>query len=182
VEQVRRLALQLFDRLAGPLGAEPGERAILETAAILHDVGQLMSYRKRHRHSYELIMHADRLSLPSRERPLVALVARYHRKGTPSRKHPEFAALAPEERAMVRRLAAILRVADGLDRGYTSVVESIRTRLTDERLRITLVPKNKRSDLSLETWGAGRRTGLLGQVLGREIVLARPARRPARRA
>lgn len=172
VEQVRRLALQLFDRIGPALGAAREERPLLEAAALLHDVGQLVSYRKRHRHSYDLITHADRLSLSARERPLVALVARFHRKEEPGRKIAEFAAQPYEDRAIVRRLAAILRVADGLDRGYTSVVDRVRTRLTDDRLRIALVPRAPNADLSLERWGAERRTGLLARLLKREVVIA----------
>lgn len=173
IEQVRKLALELFDRLAAPLEAEPEERTLLEAAAVLHDVGQLVSYRKRNRHSYELIMHAERLSLSARERPLVALIARYHRQELPSRKHPEFAALSRDDRAVVRRMAALLRIADGLDRGYTSVVERVRTRLTAKRLRIGLVPRTRRSNLALECWGAARRVDLLEDLLGREVVVMR---------
>jgi len=171
VEQVRRLALQLFDRLAEPLGALPPERPILEAAAILHDVGQLVSYRKRHRHSYELITHAERLGLSARERPLVALVARFHRKELPSRKHPEYAVQPDSDQLVVKRLAAMLRIADGLDRGYTSVVDRLRIRITQDRLRIGLVPKGRRSDLSLECWGAKRRVDLLEKLLQREVVI-----------
>jgi exopolyphosphatase/guanosine-5'-triphosphate,3'-diphosphate pyrophosphatase len=171
IEQVRRLALELFDRLAEPLAAGPEERGLLEVAAVLHDVGQLVSYRKRHEHSYELIMHAEHLRLSARERQLVALAARYHRQEVPSKKDPEFAALGKPERGIVRRLAAILRVADGLDRGYTSVVQSVRTRLTDRRLRITPVARARGADLSLECWGAQRRTGILADLLGREVVV-----------
>ena len=171
IEQVRACwRCQLFDRLA-VRSAPAGERPLLEAAAVLHDVGQLVSYRKRHLHSHELIMHADRLSLSARERPLVAMVAKYHRKETPGRKDAEFAALGDAEQATVRRLAAILRIADGLDRGYTSVVEKAQTRLTDTRLRIALVPRTTGADLSLECWGAQRRTGLLAKLLGREVVI-----------
>jgi exopolyphosphatase/guanosine-5'-triphosphate,3'-diphosphate pyrophosphatase len=116
-------------------------------------------------------MHAERLSLSARERSLVAMVAKYHRKETPSRKDPEFAALGDADRATVRRLAAILRIADGLDRGYTSVVEKAQTRLTDTRLRMALVPRTAGADLSLECWGAQRRTDLLAKLLGREVVI-----------
>jgi exopolyphosphatase/guanosine-5'-triphosphate,3'-diphosphate pyrophosphatase len=139
VEQVRRLALLLFDRLAEPLGADPAERNLLEAAALLHDVGQLISYRNRHLHSHNLIMHAERLGLSARERPLVALVARYHRKESPSRKHPDYARLSRADRRIVKRLAAMLRIADGLDRGYTSVVDRLRFYLSRNRLRIGLI-------------------------------------------
>jgi exopolyphosphatase/guanosine-5'-triphosphate,3'-diphosphate pyrophosphatase len=170
VEQVRALAMQLFDRLAEPLGATDEERHILETAAILHDVGQLMSYRKRHRYSMDLILHAERLNLSPRERQLVALITRFHRKEAPSAAaHPEFADLPGADRQLVRRLAALLRIADGLDRGYTSVVEKVRLRLTADRLLISLVPAAPGVDLSLERWGAQRRVDLLARLLEREV-------------
>jgi len=52
-------------------------------------------------------------------------------------------------------------------------VEKIRTRLTDKRLRIGLVPRTKRSNLTLECWGAARRVDLLEELLGREVVVTR---------
>jgi exopolyphosphatase/guanosine-5'-triphosphate,3'-diphosphate pyrophosphatase len=170
VEQVRALALQLFDRLAEPLGAAAEERHLLETAAILHDVGQLMSYRKRHLYTMDLILHAERLNLSPRERQLVALIARFHRKEAPAAgEHPEFAGLTGADRQLVRRLAALLRIADGLDRGYTSVVEKVRLRLSTDRLLISLVPATPGSDLSLERWGAQRRVDLLAKLLERDV-------------
>jgi exopolyphosphatase/guanosine-5'-triphosphate,3'-diphosphate pyrophosphatase len=113
VEQVRLLALSLFDQIGEAVGCTAEERHILEAASILHDVGQLVSYKSHHRHSYQLIMHADRIGLGARERSLVALVSRYHRRRGPKRSDPEFAALSPDDQALVRRTAGLLRVADG---------------------------------------------------------------------
>ncbi len=90
VEQVRYLALQLYDQLGEVLGCTSEERPLLEAAALLHDVGQLVSYRRHHKHSYQLIMHADRLPLSPRDRAIVALASRYHRKSGPKKKHEEF--------------------------------------------------------------------------------------------
>jgi exopolyphosphatase/guanosine-5'-triphosphate,3'-diphosphate pyrophosphatase len=174
VEQVRVLALTLFDRLAESLDADPAERPLLEAAALLHDVGQVVSYRKHHLHSFQLILNAERLNFTSRDRYLVALISRYHRRKGPSRKHDEFARLASDERAIVRRLAGILRIADGLDRGHTSAVERVTTRLTGDKLTIRAVPKHRGADLELECWGATRKANVLASVLGRE-VLVRPA-------
>lgn len=171
VEQVRVLALSLFDRLCNVLGADQEERPLLEAAALLHDVGQVVSYRKHHRHSFQLILNAERLSFPSRERYLVALISRYHRRKGPSRKHEEYMRLAPEERAIVRRLAGILRVADGLDRGHTAAVEQVTTRLTKGRLTVRAIPKHRGADLSLECWGATRKADVLAAELGREVVV-----------
>ncbi|MGH7518307.1 MAG: Ppx/GppA phosphatase family protein [Gemmatimonadales bacterium] len=171
VEHVRHLALQLFEQLAPVLGADPDERPLLEAASLLHDVGQLVSYRKHHRHSYQLIMHAERLNLSARDRLLVALISRYHRKKGPSRKHEEFAALGPEDRAIVRRMSALLRVADGLDRGHTASVERVTVALTPEQVRIQVAPRVIDADLSLECWGAGRKADVLAKVLDREVAI-----------
>lgn len=171
VEQVRVLALSLFDRLREAIGADPAERFLLEAASLLHDVGQVVSYRRHHLHSYQLIIHADRLSLNPRERELVALISRYHRKKGPSRKHEEFARLSGEDAAVVRRLAGLLRVADGLDRGHAAAVARLTTRLGRDALYIRTYPRERRADLSLEIWGATRKADVLEKVLGRRIAI-----------
>ena len=153
---VRTIGLTLFDRLCHALGADPSERPILEAACLLHDVGQVVSYRKHHRHSFQLIMHAERLNFTSRDRYLVALISRYHRRKGPNLKHPEFARLSPQEQGIVRRMAAILRVADGLDRG-TRRGGRVITRLT-----ATGSPSAQRRSSGAPTleecWGAKNRT------------------------
>ena len=171
VEQVRTIGLTLFDRLCGVLGADQDERPILEAACLLHDVGQVVSYRKHHKHSFQLIMHAERLNFASRDRYLVAMVSRYHRRKGPSLKHEEFARLSESEQAIVRRLSGILRIADGLDRGHTSAVERVTTRLTADRVTIRAIPKIRGADLSLECWGAAKKSDVLGKVLGREVLV-----------
>jgi exopolyphosphatase/guanosine-5'-triphosphate,3'-diphosphate pyrophosphatase len=172
VEQVRTLALQLFDQLGEKLGCGPEERLLLEAAGLLHDVGQLVSYRKHHKHSFELLTHAERIGLPARERGLVALISRYHRKTGPRRKHPEFAALPPDDQRVVRRLSGLLRVADGLDRGHTAAVEGLGTELSDDALTIRITPRLARGDLGLECWGASRKADVLARLLKRDVVIS----------
>lgn len=171
VEHVRYLALLLFDQLGDALGCGPGEQALLEAAALLHDVGQLVSYRRHHRHSYQLIMHAERLALSARDRQLVALISRYHRKGGPRKKHEEFARLGPADQAIVRRLSGLLRVADGLDRGHLAIVERVEATLDEERLVLRVAPRLASADVSLECWGAARKSDVLAKCLGREVVI-----------
>jgi len=177
VEQVRTLALQLFDQLGEELGCDPEERLLLEAAGLLHDVGQLVSYRKHHKHSFQLINHAERLGLPPRERGLVALISRYHRRNGPRKKHAEFAALPPADQAIVRRLSGLLRVADGLDRGHTAAVNTLVTDLTRDALILRIAPRLKGADLGLEVWGASRKSDVLAKLLKREVkIVAKPAR------
>ena len=123
-----------------------------------------MSYRKHHKHSFQLIMHAERLGLPARERAIVALVSRYHRKTGPAKKHEEFAALSPGP-GHRRRMSGLLRVADGLDRGHTAAVEMLTTELTDDELTIRIVPRLARPTCP---WSAGARPegGRAGETVG----------------
>ncbi len=175
VDQVLRLSRRLFDVLGKHLGCVPEDWPLLEAAALLHDVGTLVSYKGHHRHSHHLIAHADALPLDPDQRLLVGVISRYHRKAPPSKKHAEFAALKPEERAQVRRLAAILRVADGLDRGHVNAVEAVRVRMLPGRLILDVTPRLASTDLKLELWGAKRKADLLEALLEREVVVRAPA-------
>ncbi|MGH7594602.1 MAG: Ppx/GppA phosphatase family protein [Gemmatimonadales bacterium] len=182
VEQVRTLATTLHEQLAAALGCEAGDAWLLEAASLLHDVGQLMSYRNHHKHSFQLITHADRLGLDSHDRTQVALISRYHRKRGPTRKHSEFSRLNQDDQATVRRVSGLLRVADGLDRGHTAAVDRVTVTLEDGRCMIRVSPRVKQADVSLEVWGAQRKSDVLARLLGCEVVVEEgPGPEPASR-
>lgn len=165
-QQVQKIVLQLFDALGARLGCDPGERQTLSDAALLHDVGYHINYQGHHKHSFHLIQHADLLGMSPDEQMVIAHVARYHRGREPRRKHEEFSALDRNSRDRVRRLAALLRVADGLDRGHVSAVERVKVRWVERAIRITPVAKRATTPLRLELWGASRKSGLLADVAG----------------
>jgi exopolyphosphatase / guanosine-5'-triphosphate,3'-diphosphate pyrophosphatase len=171
IEHVRILALNLFDLLADKLDAGDEERGFLEAAALLHDVGQLVSYRKHHKHSYQLIMHGERLPFSPRERKIVALVSRYHQRRGPRKAHKEFGALPKPDQALIRRLSGILRIAEGLDRGHSAIVEKVALELCPTRLTIKAIPRYAEADLSLECWGAQEQADVLAKVLAREVLI-----------
>ena len=165
-EQVAQLSLSLFDqtREVHKLGEE--ERALLNAAAMLHDVGAFVSYNRHHKHSYYLLYHADLPGFTDRERELIATIARYHRRSPPKDRHAEFQRLTPDERIVVRRLAALLRVADGLDRGHRRHVRSVTVKPRGKRLEID-VEADEGSEL--EVWSARQKADLLSDVIGGEV-------------
>src|SRR4051812_28991484 len=165
-EQVAQLSLSLFDQLPAlhRLGEE--ERAILHAAAMLHDVGAFISYNRHHKHSYYLLYHADLPGYTDRERELIATIARYHRRGSPKDGHEEFQRLMPQERTVVRTLAAILRVADGLDRGHRRHVHRVRARQHGKAVHI-VVEADRGSEL--EVWSAHQKSDLLEQIAGAPV-------------
>ncbi len=172
--QVQRLALQLFDTLGPRLGCEPADRPMLADAALLHDIGYHISYSKHHKHSYHLILHADFLGMTPEEQVAIANVARYHRGTPPRKKHRNFGALDGAIRARIRRLAAILRVADGFDRGHIGAVARIKVRWLERALRLTPIPQSPGQPLRLELWGASRKCDLLERVAGIPVEVVAP--------
>ncbi|AHG91380.1 Ppx/GppA phosphatase [Gemmatirosa kalamazoonensis] len=168
-EQVRKLALQLYDQLAARLGCEPGDREILADAALLHDVGYHISYERHHKHSYHLILHADFVGMTPAEQAAVANVARYHRGAPPKKTHENYGSLDRSLRRRIKRLAALLRLADGLDRGHVAAVERVQATVEKTRLLLHLVPVPDATSLRLESWGADRKAELLAKLLDVDV-------------
>lgn len=168
--QVAHLALELFDQLQAIHGLGPGERDYLEAAALLANVGLVISHSKHHLHSYYVIRNSELAGLTDHEIEMIALIARYHRKSIPKNTHSEFAALSSDDQQTVRMLAAILRVAIGLDRCHEARVAHVTVAVESERLRITAVPAGD-GDLELELYAAEERSALLAEVMQRQVAI-----------
>jgi exopolyphosphatase/guanosine-5'-triphosphate,3'-diphosphate pyrophosphatase len=173
--QVARLALAIFDATTRrhELGAR--EREWLEYAALLHDIGGHIGYEDHHKHSYYLIRHGGLRGFEPEEVLVIGLVARYHRKATPKKGHDGFSDLSRGRRADVRLLAAILRLAEALDRSHTQTVRRVTVTDEGDAIRAALAA---RDDAELELWAAGRHAATLGDLLGADIhfELAAPGR------
>ncbi|MEW6239048.1 MAG: HD domain-containing protein [Candidatus Omnitrophota bacterium] len=123
---VEKLSLNFFDQLKDLHLCGEMERQYLQCAALLHDIGCAVSYRKHHLHSYRIILDAHFPSLTAKEKQIVALIARYHRKSTPKLKHPEFLSLSQRDQTIVKRMSALLRIADALDRSRSHKIADFR--------------------------------------------------------
>ncbi|MBT0653644.1 HD domain-containing protein [Geomobilimonas luticola] len=174
---VARLALQIFDPLADHFRLGKRERQLLESAALLHDIGYFISYSRHHKHSYHLIRHADLFGFTPREMELIANIARYHRKSLPKKKHESFARLAPPDQRLVNRLGGILRLADGLDRRRNSFVQGVECSLSPSVLTLRLAGAE---DLSVELFGGKLKGDLMEAAFERKLQLTpTPAASPA---
>ncbi|HEU4889763.1 MAG TPA: Ppx/GppA phosphatase family protein, partial [Thermoanaerobaculia bacterium] len=158
---VARLALRIFDQTADLHRFNTGERELLEYAALLHEVGMHVSYQDHQKHSYYLISHAGLRGFTTDQVAVVANVARYYRKATPSLEHDNFAQLSEAQRDVVTKLAAILRIADALDRGRRRAVRDVGVEVTDGR--VTFRPR-LRGDADVELETAVRRAKYFGKV------------------
>jgi exopolyphosphatase/guanosine-5'-triphosphate,3'-diphosphate pyrophosphatase len=177
-QQVAKLAGEIFQQLQEPLQLAPEEGLILEAAALLHEVGYLINYEKHHQHSYHLIMHGNLRGLSPRQRELIANVARYHRRARPKLKHENFARLLPQERETVRRLSALLRIADGLDRTHTQAIQAVRCQWHRQQVAFTVLAERKPE---VDLWGAEEKAKLFQRIFGVKAVFVwQTAKRPAR--
>jgi hypothetical protein len=66
-------------------------------------------------------------------------------------------------------MSALLRVADGLDRGGSATVGNIDVSLPPGQVRIEVTPREPGTDLSLECWAAGRKSDVLRKLLAQDI-------------
>lgn len=162
-EHVAKLALALYDGLAAAHRLPPAMRELLHYAALLHDVGSVIGYDLHAEHAGYVIRHGHLRGLTAEEVAIVAAVARYHGKGRPRKRDAAIGAMAKPARRAVRWLAAILRIAEGLDRSHYQLIRQVRVARRGERWAILLTA---RRDAKLELWAARRRLDLLAELLG----------------
>jgi exopolyphosphatase/guanosine-5'-triphosphate,3'-diphosphate pyrophosphatase len=165
-EHVAKLCLDLFDELRPLHGLSALERELIEYGAMLHDIGWHIGRSAHHKHSMYLIVNGDLKNFSDDEVQIIANIARYHRKAAPKKSHEGYTALSAYARRVVDVGAALLRLADGLDRSHVSAVTKLSCRIRDRRVKCTLAA---RSDAELEIWGARRKMDLFEQVFGRKI-------------
>jgi len=175
---VAALALSVFDQTRAVHRLGDQEREWLEYGALLHDAGVHISYERHHRHSYYLIKNGELRGFDPQEIEIIALLARYHRQATPKKVHEGYGMLKGGLRRTVRTLAAMLRLAEGLDRSHSQVVTSI-----------DVVPKGNAylmrlraaGDAELELWAAHRHSEPLEHILERPLRFDVSGRKNRRR-
>lgn len=171
-------AIQLFDATKELHGLGAKSRAMLQVAALLHDIGDFVSPQSHHKHSQYIIDHSDLMGVPPDHRRLISLVARYHRRAHPALRHAAYRGLEAKDRDRVKALAALLRIADGLDRGHRQKGALTRARVDEASLVLEVACEN---DLALEIWTVERKAELFRETFGRDVRVLRvePSEPPA---
>jgi exopolyphosphatase/guanosine-5'-triphosphate,3'-diphosphate pyrophosphatase len=165
---VAQLALELFDQTheLHRLGDE--DRELLEYGALLHDVGEHVAHDGHDRHAAYLVAHGGLRGFDPDEVAVLTALVRWHRRGEPKANDDLVGELDGPARERVRRLAGLLRVADGLDRSRKQVVTSLSARVSPS---LVLVRVTTEGDPELELWGARRKRELFERVFDRELEL-----------
>lgn len=166
--RVAYLSQQLFDGLR-PLHALGGEhRRLLAAAALLHDIGYFVSHTGHHKHSAYLIQNSDLTGFTSPEINVIANIAYVHRGPAPKSKSDYYSDLRGQDREVARKLAALLRLADALDRDHSGRVRNLRCEIGDNAVRIVALCSREAETMR---WRLEERADLFTEVFGREVEL-----------
>jgi exopolyphosphatase / guanosine-5'-triphosphate,3'-diphosphate pyrophosphatase len=164
------LATQMFDVFRDDHGLGERERLYLQVAAMLHDIGIYVSPRGHHKHSQYLLAASQIFGLSNDETAIVSNIARYHRRATPQKSHLPYVALDRQDRVVVDKLAAILRVANALDAEHLQKVTGF-SLIRGERSWVFEIDGT--GDLTMEQLAATARADMFLNTFGQQLVIRR---------
>ncbi|MFP4162400.1 MAG: HD domain-containing protein [Chitinispirillaceae bacterium] len=167
-QHVAYLASLLFHELKKEHRIPLWYENILKVAALLHDIGTFVNIRNHHKHSMYLILNSDLFGLSRKDILITALTARYHRRSSPKTTHEEYSSLDRESRLVVWRLAAILRIADALDKSDKRRIKKI-TCTREKDLLVLNVPD--RDDFTLEQIAIQSKGSMFEDIFGMNVVI-----------
>jgi exopolyphosphatase/guanosine-5'-triphosphate,3'-diphosphate pyrophosphatase len=173
--QVARLAERIFDYLSRsslPTSLDRHRRTLLSAAGLLHDVGYHIAHESHHKHSLYLIKNSELTGFSEAERDVIANVARYHRGSEPKERHEHYAALNQADRDTVNSLAAILRIADALDRRHDNRVSDVRCTRNGQLVQIEM---QSSANCDREIFAAEQKRGMFEQVFNCRLAFSRGA-------
>jgi exopolyphosphatase/guanosine-5'-triphosphate,3'-diphosphate pyrophosphatase len=165
---VADLCMTIFDALVKEHGMNRRHRIMLETAALLHDVGAYIKSSGHQKHGQYIVANSEIFGLHNDELNIIANVINYHRGGPPSQSDIEYVMLQSEERILVLKMASILRVADALDRGHSQQIKKI---TVERRFETIVLHVDRPYDLSLELMSLEEKGGMFQDVFGYKVIL-----------
>ena len=148
--QVSKLAIRIYDELVRLklLNDNPEDRVILEASAVLHDIGH--PQEPHHEVGFDFL--ADEIPKLTAHDPIsngalstLLTSVLWHDE----RSNLKHGSIEIVDRNRTEKIAAIIRVADGLDMPGRSPVENIELSIEDQRLRFKVVSRHS-VDLQIE--------------------------------
>lgn len=167
-EFVVKYALQFFDELRPIHRLDNHYRLLLEVAAKVEDIGNLINQKGHYRHSAYILEANPMIGLSNEDNRIIAEVARYHSTESPTFEQSHYRHLDDDIQMPVAKLAAILRLVDSLDDSRQQKISKIQLKLKDDNL---IIKVNSSDDLVLESWSFRRKSKLFREVYGIKPVL-----------
>lgn len=164
-QQVSKISLTIFDELREIHKLDNQARELLHYAAILHDIGYYISPIKHHKHSYFIIKNSELIGFNEKEINMIANIARYHRKAKPDNSHINLKNFNKEEIKILKILSAILRMADGLEKTHSALINDIKLIKSLHSNSFILVLRYLTYPPEAEYWAAQKRKKVLEEIL-----------------
>lgn len=140
-QEVRRLSMMIFDEVCEKIKELPNKyRGYLEAAALLHDIGYYVNTKSHNKESQKLILEHGLKEFNIKETEIISCICRYHRGSLPDkREHEIYNTFDKQERKTVKRLAGILKIADGLDRAHLNLIKKIKLNYNEEEAIVEFI-------------------------------------------
>lgn len=167
-DKVSQYALRVFDALKEDFALEPRQRLFLEIAALVHDIGKYVSLKEHHRHGQYLIESETIFGLLDAERSIVGNLIRYHYGEALQRRNRIHGALSQEDQVGIAKMAAILRLAEALDRGHEQKIVDFTLEKTEMDL---VIRADTAADIAVEKIGVLAQSDMFEDVFGLKLIL-----------
>jgi len=143
-------------------------RTLLETAAILHDIGGFIRYDNHNLHSSYIIRNSEIFGLSRKDNTIVAEIAKYHKGDSVPQDEESFLMLPRSDRMTILKLTAILRIADAMDRGHIQKFSDFSIKIQQNSIVIHTKTTN---NTVLEKIALKEKSGMFESVFGYKVIL-----------
>ena len=167
-ECVRMIAVKIYDTLRAELGFNEHIRTLLETAAILHDIGGFIRYDNHNLHSSYIIKNSEIFGLSRKDNTIVSEIAKYHKGNSVPQDEDSFLMLPRSDRMTILKLTAILRIADAMDRGHIQKFSDFSIKIQENSIVIHTKTTN---NTVLEKIALNEKSGMFESVFGYKVIL-----------
>jgi exopolyphosphatase/guanosine-5'-triphosphate,3'-diphosphate pyrophosphatase len=168
---VRASAMHLFTALKSVHTLPLEYQEWLSAAAMLYEVGDYVNRNGRHRHTHYIISHSEILGYTPEQRRVIAAIARYLGKSRPTPGDAPIKTLSSLDQECVLKASLLLRLARALNLSRTAAVRTVRVRVHEGEVKLTLITK-QRSSVDLELWAVEKEKNYFREVFGRELAAA----------
>jgi len=123
--QVAKFSKKIFNKLKSLHSLSSKDLLILEAAALLHDVGYFIGINNHHEHSYYIARAFSMPGFDAETIETISTIVLFHRDKYHLTFDSRFNSLPIEKKLLIRKLIALLKIADALDASHMQLIRDI---------------------------------------------------------
>ncbi|MBN2853024.1 MAG: HD domain-containing protein [Clostridia bacterium] len=161
-------SLKIFDSIKEIHGLNDRHRLLLSVSCILHDTGKFLNLKSHYQHSYNVIRNLEIAGLSNEELEIIANISKYHSDFSPSIYDDNYKELSLENRMLVSKLSAIIKLGDSLDKSHLQKFSNLNIDFKENVLKVNCTFKE---DITLEEWAFENKSVFFNNVYGIKALL-----------